>query len=901
MDELTQLNSGDHVISPEFGRGRVEYDKGETVLVRFEDSIQECAKTTLQYVFTPLQVIGQSIWDEPSKVITRSQAAAILSINDAWGVFAQSRIALLPHQLWVCKQVLEQWPTRWMVADDVGLGKTIEAALILSALLSRGIVERALILCPASLVEQWQVRLRTMFDIRFARYTSEADTPQADFWHTHNQVIASLHTLRADYRDRHQRLLESEPWDIVIVDEAHHLNADEKSGPTLGFQLAEKLERNQRVKSMVFFTGTPHRGKDYGFFSLLSLLRPDLFDPQNNLEDQLDHLRYVMIRNNKQNVTDLSGERIFRAPIVSSETFSYSVAEEEFYGKLTDFILTGKTYASSLASQQGRAVMLVLITMQKLASSSVAAIRRALKGRLGRIVQGKAELKELDAAIQRYRESEATGDNDEISRLEETIAMISAELRLMDNEALWLEELLAAANTVGEETKIKRIISIVQSRYPDRSILFFTEYKATQSLLMSALMQTFGEEYVTFVNGDDRAEEVVDSKGQVRTVYERRESAVDRFNSGAVRFLVSTEAAGEGVDLQENCHTLIHVDLPWNPMRLHQRAGRLNRYGQAKQVEILSLRNPGTVEARIWEKLDAKIERIMLSLSQVMAEPEDLRELVLGMTSPSIIRDLFSEAHSIPPKAFDDWFDQKTASFGGKDVVDTVNNLIGNSARFDFQQMSDRLPRVDLPDLEPFFLAMLAHNGRRVQRSDATFGFITPEAWLTEPAVRPRYGGMVFDRHHRGPNAAQHVLGIGHRAVMHALQQAQGFTDSVTTLPQSVLKQPIFVFRIRDRLTGIGGAVQTVVVGVEVNPLDTQPGRVLQDWELLLRLNELSGISGVRRAGPADAPPDSEVVMRLYTQAEVLAQQQIQDLELPFQIPDVELLAIFWSLVEEQT
>ena len=901
MDELTQLNSGDHVISPEFGRGRVEYDKGETVLVRFEDSIQECAKTTLQYVFTPLQVIGQSIWDEPSKVITRSQAAAILSINDAWGVFAQSRIALLPHQLWVCKQVLEQWPTRWMVADDVGLGKTIEAALILSALLSRGIVERALILCPASLVEQWQVRLRTMFDIRFARYTSEADTPQADFWHTHNQVIASLHTLRADYRDRHQRLLESEPWDIVIVDEAHHLNADEKSGPTLGFQLAEKLERNQRVKSMVFFTGTPHRGKDYGFFSLLSLLRPDLFDPQNNLEDQLDHLRYVMIRNNKQNVTDLSGERIFRAPIVSSETFSYSVAEEEFYGKLTDFILTGKTYASSLASQQGRAVMLVLITMQKLASSSVAAIRRALKGRLGRIVQGKAELKELDAAIQRYRESEATGDNDEISKLEETIAMISAELRLMDNEALWLEELLAAANTVGEETKIKRIISIVQSRYPDRSILFFTEYKATQSLLMSALMQTFGEEYVTFVNGDDRAEEVVDSKGQVRTVYERRESAVDRFNSGAVRFLVSTEAAGEGVDLQENCHTLIHVDLPWNPMRLHQRAGRLNRYGQAKQVEILSLRNPGTVEARIWEKLDAKIERIMLSLSQVMAEPEDLRELVLGMTSPSIIRDLFSEAHSIPPKAFDDWFDQKTASFGGKDVVDTVNNLIGNSARFDFQQMSDRLPRVDLPDLEPFFLAMLAHNGRRVQRSDATFGFITPEAWLTEPAVRPRYGGMVFDRHHRGPNAAQHVLGIGHRAVMHALQQAQGFTDSVTTLPQSVLKQPIFVFRIRDRLTGIGGAVQTVVVGVEVNPLDTQPGRVLQDWELLLRLNELSGISGVRRAGPADAPPDSEVVMRLYTQAEILVQQQIQDLELPFQIPDVELLAIFWSLVEEQT
>ena len=159
----------------------------------------------------PAQAIEAETWHSPLEVVTRVQAECIQSVNDTWGVFSLSRIALLPHQLWVCRKVLESWPTRWLVADDVGLGKTIEAGLILWPLLSRGTVKRLLVMCPASLVEQWQVRLRTMFDIRLAHYTPDADTAKSEFWHTSQLVVASLQTLRADRRGRHQRMLDAPP------------------------------------------------------------------------------------------------------------------------------------------------------------------------------------------------------------------------------------------------------------------------------------------------------------------------------------------------------------------------------------------------------------------------------------------------------------------------------------------------------------------------------------------------------------------------------------------------------------------------------------------------------------------------------------------------------------------
>ncbi|MHC5544997.1 SNF2-related protein, partial [Singulisphaera rosea] len=225
-----------------------------------------------------------------------------------------------------------------------------------------------------------------MFDIRLAPYIAEADTARFAYFATHDQVVASLETIRtfapeehktASREDRSQRFFSCEPWDLVIVDEAHRLNAEERAKATLGHTLIQRMDRAGLIRSLVFFTGTPHRGKEYGFLSLLKLLRADLFDPEQPMEGQILHLKEVMIRNNKQNVTDLSGRRLFQPTRVMNETYAYSPAEQTFYEMLTDFIVTGKAYAGTLSGFEGTAVGLVLVAMQKLASSSVAAIRRA--------------------------------------------------------------------------------------------------------------------------------------------------------------------------------------------------------------------------------------------------------------------------------------------------------------------------------------------------------------------------------------------------------------------------------------------------------------------------------------------------------------------------------------------
>jgi superfamily II DNA or RNA helicase len=901
MAAENKLDHGKRVQSDRFGQGSVEYDKGSTVIVRFDHGIEECERGSLKGIRSVADSILEGNWDPALPVVAKALASAIVSVNDTWGVFSRSRIALLPHQLWVCRRVLSGWPARWLVADDVGLGKTIEAGLILWPLLSKGLVRRLLIVCPASLVEQWQYRLRTMFDIRLARYVTEADSERGDFWNTHHQVVASLSTLRLDRRGRHERLFESPSWDLLVIDEAHHVNADEDSGPTLGYKLAQRLVEDKKVASMIFFTGTPHRGKNYGFLALLHLLRPDLFNPREPLARQLKHMREVVIRNNKNNVTDLKGQRLFQPPAVTSETYTYSVEEARFYGMLTEFILSGKAYASTLGASDQRLVMLVLIAMQKLASSSVAAIRRALRGRLERLLTQRQKLAEarqkLEELGSEYAILESSGPNDEIGRLEEEIADLAAGVQLMADEEPRLRELLAAADQVRRETKIEKVLLLVEKRFATQPVVFFTEYKATQSLLMSELIRRFGDDCVAFINGDNRAGEIMGRDGQTRTRHQTREDAAELFNEGKVRFLISTEAGGEGIDLQERCHCLVHVDLPWNPMRLHQRVGRLNRYGQKERVEVVTLRNPDTVEARIWDKLNSKIGNIMLAFGNVMDEPEDLLQMVLGMTSPALFRELFAEAPQVPADSLGTWFDQKTATFGGRDVIETVNEIVGNCDRFDFQSVGKEVPPVDLPDLRPFVEAMLVLNRRRPRRGDdGALGFKTPDAWMSEVGVRSTYEGLVFDRTVRGKDAMNRVVGVGHKIVEQALQQAVNESACAAIVSSTLLHQPIVVARILDRVTGKDVPVRSVVLAAE-RSAKTGEWMILRDWQTVRRLNEMvENLSVLRRScGPPEALGG---IQSAVASALRLIESEVPTLKTGFRVPLVEALVVIWPGTE---
>ena len=899
---MPNFELGTAVLHLQHGRGEVLLDRGATVVVRFSHGIEECDRTTLSSILTTLQAIEQQTWDNPIEVMSRILAEAIESVNSAWGVFSRSRIALLPHQLWVCKKVIEKWPARWLVADDVGLGKTIEAGLILWPLIAGGKIKRLLVLCPASLVGQWQYRMRTMFDIRLAQYVTEADTARGDFWGTHNFVVASLQTLRLDSSDRHERLFESDPWDLIVVDEAHHLNADEQGGPTLGYDLIKRFVDLGKATSMVFFTGTPHRGKDYGFISLLRLLRPELFSTDIPLRKQLSYLRDVMIRNNKQSVVDLKGNKLFSPPKVTSETYEYSSEESSFYDMLTEFISSGKAYASSLEGSEGRAVMLVLIAMQKLASSSVAAIRSALSGRLQRIRLGRKELARLKSqeklyGLQDYENLEKAGDIDSLAALEERIAELSVRLRLMQDEEPRLEELVTAAEKVKDETKIKRILTLVEERFVGEPILFFTEYKATQSLLMSNLIEKFGDDCVTFINGDNRAENVRTKSGTILTLSSKREDASESFNSGKVRFLVSTEAGGEGIDLQERCHSLIHVDLPWNPMRLHQRVGRLNRYGQKQQVQVLTLRNPSTVESLIWDKLNEKINNIMVAFDQVMEEHEDLLQLVLGMTSPSLFREIFSQADSVSQDTLSTWFNQKTASFGGKEVVNTVKDLVGNCAKFDFQETSSQIPRVDLPDLKPFFISTLKLNRKKIKDDETGLSFKTPENWAKRQGILGQYEGMRFERI-QGP--LQKILGVGHRLFDEAIAESKASMACAALIPKSVLNNAICIFRIRNRITDQQGAIQATIGAVEVDVNENGSSTILRDWELLQRLNSVVEAYASRRSEVLHPVVSADIVKKYLSSAQSKIEANLLLFGLPFQRIDIEPVSVLWPLEDNQ-
>jgi superfamily II DNA or RNA helicase len=728
------------------------------------------------------------------------------------------------------------------------------------------------VLCPASLVEQWQYRLRDMFDIRLSRYSTEADTERSDFWNTHAQVVASLPTLRADHKGRHQRMMDAEPWDLLIVDEAHHLNSEEKSEPTQGFQLVTELMEQEKVESCVFFTGTPHRGKSWGFWSLMNLLRPDLFDPKLSDEEQVVHLREAMIRNNKSLVTDMQGNKLFKPVSVYSEVYSYSEEEARFYELLSEFICSGKTYATSLSSQGGRQVMLVLIAMQKLASSSVAAIGKTLRQRLMRL---RASTSNLHGSLQaRGDAADVLLDGEE--RIEADLA--KSMMALMEHEIPHLEALVEAAEKITVETKISRVLEVLEDRFKQRNVLFFTEYKSTQAALMSALMAKYGPDCVTFINGDERLESVKLPGGRFVERRVDRVEAADLFNGGEVRFLISTEAGGEGIDLQHQCHSLIHVDLPWNPMRLHQRVGRLNRYGQKEAVEVVTIRNPDTVESRIWEKLNSKLERIMVALGNAMDDPEDLLQLVLGMSGSSLFTELFSGAQFVDSDRLDSWFDERTATLGGNSAINTVEALVGNSTRFDLRGLED-VPQSDLPALRDFFERMLILSNRRITREADGISFKTPDQWLI-PGVRRRYERLVFDRDTAGRHASESVIGVGHKAFDQALHQALSEEVSVSYIngaPDSLI-----LFQIYDQITEKPGHIREASVGVRISgEKDSWSCSMLEDWQALDWLNSIDPIDMNSGEAVSSIPDAAE----LLNTTRPYLEDNITSLGLPFTKP----------------
>ncbi|SDE48341.1 DEAD/DEAH box helicase [Ruegeria marina] len=874
---MTGFETDQFVRHATHGEGRVVSNLGDTVVVRFGADIQQVEASELVQLRSLENALQEGQLDDPLATLTRAQALAVQSVNDQWGVFSRSRVQLLPHQLWVCRQVTRTWPTRWLVADDVGLGKTIEAGLILEPLLTSGRVRRVLVLTPARLAPQWRARLKTMFDIRLQEYSADVDRGRVSFWETAQQVVASFHTLRM--KKARERLLSAEPWDLVIVDEAHHFQAQERTN-TLTYSLLEDLQKADKVNSLVLFTGTPHRGKDYGFLALMHLVRPDLFDPDRDVFEQLPDLHKAMIRNNKALATDLQGNKLFKPVSTEAVDYSYSDSEAKFYRTMSEFILDGRAYASNLSGRQQTARMLLLIALQKLAASSIAAISSALRRRRETLSK-----RIMDAPLQEEIEPETL---DELAEAEEERPNQLA-LMLMQDEIERLDEILDLAENVESETKVDRLVELIETRLPPgEPVLFFTEYKATQALVFTTLEDRFGKGCVGFINGDERLR-FIDSDKNEQALQCPRDNAASEFNSGRTRFLISTEAGGEGIDLQERCATLVHVDLPWNPMRLHQRVGRLNRYGQKRAVQVYLMRNPETVEARIWSLLEEKLERIQAALSASMEEAEDISQLVIGMTGSHFFDELFSEASTRPSDRLSDWFDSKTMQFGGEDAVDAVRTIVGNVARYDFQSAGKEIPKLDLPALEAFFRRAMQLNGRRVTKGDAGLSVATPDKWRGNIDLRDRYDGLVFDRSLPADQAMIKLLGVGHPLIDRAIIACR--EQEVFLSRSEGLASPIVIAMAEDEITGTGATVHRIILSIQKNQDGTFA--VMRDWETLLSLNDAQVYSGQDiEPNPEDTTSIKELIKGL--------EEKLPELSLPYRRPKLTPILALLSTPEDR-
>ena len=545
--------------------------------------------------------------DSAERFRLKALAYALDSWNQVTGALDRLDVDPLPHQIDLVHRIMNSDHSNWLIADDVGLGKTIEVGLLLAAKKRRRQARRVLVVCPAGVVRQWQDEMRYKFNEDFHIYGLDFNINQPSHWARYDKVIVSIDRAKSD---SHSPIFsDSGEWDVIVFDEAHHLSKIEGQAVTQRYQLAEKLKG--MTDSFIFLTGTPHQGRTHQFVNLLLLLRPDLVERFRRISSDPSVVAELVLRNRKSLVTDARGNFIFRGQTTNRVDVPLSESARVFDGQLQSYLRHG--YAASVAGGiTGRAIGFVMTTYRKLASSSIAAIERALERRAVRlrgevgILTGNGYLPALDEMEEAFEEG--TDSLDDLGEISDAIVTSNTGANpFFEDEQSQISELLAAAKLVKQDDhKLERFLSEIVDpiHSEDERLLVFTEYRATQEYLVAALRERHPDTGVAQINGS-------------MSLAEKRAN-IDIFNETA-QFMVSTEAGGEGINLHDRCHILVNYDLPWNPSRLVQRAGRLYRYGQQKRVMVFNL----TAEDGFDNKtLGMMLERVE-SIAQDMAEVDD--------------------------------------------------------------------------------------------------------------------------------------------------------------------------------------------------------------------------------------------------------------------------------------
>jgi len=542
----------------------------------------------------------------------RLLAWAIRLWNENTGALATFDIDPLPHQIHLVHHILASGQYNWLIADDVGLGKTIEVGLLLSALRQRGDARRILLITPAGLTRQWQEEMSGKFGLdEFRIYGDDFLINEPRHWKMYDNVIGSIDRLKQE--NHLESLLQAEPWDLVIVDEAHRLSRRQYGNKLDASQRYDMLEKlRQRTESVLLLTATPHQGKQDSFVGLLELLHPERKEEFDTLALNPEIIGEMVFRNYKADVTDMEGNFIFHGKTVRQIEVPLSEQAQAFDENLRNYLRRGYAAEAADGRTTSRAIGFVMTVYRKLAASSVAAIHTALLRRQARL---RGELQE-----QRRREEDERYQGE----LEELEVELTQATPFFDGEEELLQELIDEAGALAQhDIKLQAfmdgLVSTVLAQNPSEKILIFTEYRSTQAWVQQALNQRFGEQASVLIHGG-------------MPMNDRRDAIASFEEETGAQFLVSTEAGGEGINLQERCHIMVNYDLPWNPMRLVQRIGRLYRYGQKKRVVVFNVHQSDSADEQILDILYQRLDQVAEDMATVQRHEynEAMKEDILG-------------------------------------------------------------------------------------------------------------------------------------------------------------------------------------------------------------------------------------------------------------------------------
>jgi superfamily II DNA or RNA helicase len=542
----------------------------------------------------------------------------------------------LPHQLHALQRVMSSDRIRYLLADEVGLGKTIEAGMVLRELKVRGLAERVLVVAPAGITSQWVSEMKTHFSedfhlvqpSNFAAWRQLAGVDEKEnLWRLHDQVVCSLDSIKpmdarrgwsyeqvARYnRERFEDLV-SAGWDLVIIDEAHRLGGS--SEQVARHQLGAAL--SQASPYLLLLSATPHQGKTDAFRRLMAFLDAEALPDDESVTRE--NVAPYVIRTEKRRAIDADGKPLFLPRFTQIVSVRWDASRREqraLYEAVTEYVREG--YNQALREKR-TAIGFLMILMQRLVTSSTAAIRTALERRLDVLELPMGQLSLF---------GEDVGDEwVELDGQDQMESLLKSRLLGLKNERAEVELLLSAARRCearAPDGKAEVLLEWIQKLQREESdpalkVLVFTEFVPTQTMLAEFLSQ--------------RGYNVVCLNGSMGLDVRQ---AVQQAFAGDAQILVSTDAGGEGLNLQF-CHVVVNYDLPWNPMKLEQRIGRVDRIGQKHIVRALNFALEDSVELRVREVLEEKLQRILEEfgvdkLSDVLDSEEggvDFEQLYVG-------------------------------------------------------------------------------------------------------------------------------------------------------------------------------------------------------------------------------------------------------------------------------